>query len=227
MAWNDHMRDLTVVQSASALGRRAGEAFAAAWKERGGQVRVVEFPPDAGDPDALDALRASLAAQTVPGAPDAAGGSAIFLAADADEARRVRPYLGSVPTYATSRINDGRRGGLSDIDLDGIHFVDMPWLLEPDHPAVMVYPRPGDITNPDLQRLYALGIDACRLARIFVQGPPPDGRISLDGVTGALRLRASPGRPGRAVEREPLGASFDGNLGVAVDGDAKDHAAAP
>ena len=51
------------------------------------------------------------------------------------------------------------------VDLADVRFVDMPWLLQPDHPAVMVYPRPDCARADDLERFYALGIDAFRVAQ--------------------------------------------------------------
>jgi len=71
-------------------------------------------------------------------------------------------------------------------ELDGVRFVDLPWRVQPDAPAVMAYPRPADM-NLELQKLYALGIDAFRIARLLVDRAPV---IDLDGVTGRLRLSA-------------------------------------
>ena len=62
----------------------------------------------------------------------------------------------------------------------------------PDHPAVMVYPRPPDTEQPlDIDRLYALGIDAFRVAReLALRDGAPFG---IDGVTGRLDVVAGPG----------------------------------
>jgi hypothetical protein len=76
---------------------------------------------------------------------------------------------------------------LRDVELNGVRFVDMPWLLQPDHPAVMVYARP-DVSQPiagDSERLYAFGIDAYRIAADLAH----ESRIlhePLDGVTGRI-----------------------------------------
>ena len=44
--------------------------------------------------------------------------------------------------------------------MDGTRLIDMPWELQPDHAAVMSYPRmtvaPEQRRNVDLDRLYAL-----------------------------------------------------------------------
>jgi hypothetical protein len=92
--------------------------------------------------------------------------------------------------------------------MEGIAFVDMPWLIEPDHPAVMTYPRAATPYSAELERLYALGIDAYRVAAEWLKGGQ---RFELDGVTG--RLRVDPVLAGR-VERLP-------SLAVFVDGRAE------
>jgi outer membrane PBP1 activator LpoA protein len=86
----------------------------------------------------------------------------------------------------------------------------MPWQVQPDHPAVMVYPRQAEL-NVELQKLYALGIDALRLGLVLLAG---ETRVDLDGVTGLLRLDLT--RDAR-VDRLPLLAEYrDGVLGVAA-----------
>ena len=73
-----------------------------------------------------------------------------------------------------------------------VTFVDMPWLIEPDHPAVMGYPRP-DPGSAEFERLYALGIDAWRIAKMLLAG---ERSLKLDGVTGELTLG-----PGGIIDR--------------------------
>ena len=50
----------------------------------------------------------------------------------------------------------------------------------------MVYPR-QDYRDPDLDRFYALGIDAFRVTQELLSGKPV---TTLDGVIGRLTLRA-------------------------------------
>jgi len=108
----------------------------------------------------------------------------MFLAVDSERARAVRPYLGnSLATYATSQVNAGG-GTLAANELNGVRFVDMPWLLQPDHPAVMIYPR-AQLDGVEFERLYALGIDAYRLSLELLKGTREP---VLDGVTGQIRL---------------------------------------
>ncbi|HEX6829320.1 MAG TPA: penicillin-binding protein activator, partial [Burkholderiales bacterium] len=167
-----------VIYADTSLDRRIRGALGDAWRAQGGEI--VGEHSFSGDVKELPALKQAL----LQSAPQAA-----FLAMDAEKARLARAFIdNSISVYATSEVNAGRTDPLAYFDLNGVHFVDMPWLLQPDHPAVMVYPRNDSDAGPDHQRLYALGIDAQRLAQILAQGPP--GELSLDGVTGRLTLGA-------------------------------------
>jgi outer membrane PBP1 activator LpoA protein len=126
----------------------------------------------------------------------------VFLAADAGKARLIRPYLPNrLPIYATSQIFVGNDKTLTNFDLNGIRFVDMPWLLQPDHPAVMVYPRASPPLPADLDRLYALGIDSYRLIQLMLSGSVASA-LPLDGVTGEIGLA------GHTFQRTALPAVF-------------------
>jgi uncharacterized protein len=112
----------------------------------------------------------------------------VFLAADAERARLIRPYLpNKLPVYATSQIFVGNDNILTNYDLNGIRFVDMPWLLQPDHPAVMIYPRANPPLSADRERLYALGIDSFRLIQLMLSNKV-NTDLPLDGVSGQIQL---------------------------------------
>ncbi|MCI3951355.1 MAG: LppC family lipoprotein [Burkholderiales bacterium] len=171
------------------LLRRIHQAFVEAFIRLGGKlVAEHEFASDAA---ALSGMRKSI----LQGMPDMA-----FLALDFAQARLVRPYLGALPIYATSQVHPGHAKPLTGFDLASVRFLDMPWLLQPDHPAVMVYPRPALSDPLDFERLYALGIDAFRLAVALLKG---EADVPLDGVTGHLRLG-----PDQRYVRELTGAQF-------------------
>jgi outer membrane PBP1 activator LpoA protein len=110
----------------------------------------------------------------------------VFIAGDADNVKRVRSYTkASLPVFATSQVFHGQLIRGERREMRGVRFVDMPWLLQPDHPAVAVYPQPKKPLGFDLQRFYALGIDAYRITQqLLVDGEPL--RQPLDGVTGRL-----------------------------------------
>jgi outer membrane PBP1 activator LpoA protein len=181
-----------VIVGESPLARRMGNAFRDALREAG---QAATLYPMRVNYDTLQALSDAIAGTRL---------DAVFLALEAREAAAVRPRLPrELRLYATSQVNlGGAEAALLAPELEGVNFVDMPWLLEPDHLAVVVHPKPEQALSGELQRLYALGIDAFRLALEWVQGRR---RFGLDGVTGALAVDRD--RSAR-VERAPTLAVF-------------------
>jgi outer membrane PBP1 activator LpoA protein len=176
IAYNSGKRRALIIATGTPLSRRSQQAFTEEWNELGGEV-VGQYQASE-DPDALSRLQDSVAASDA---------DMIFLALGYNQARAVRSYLPlNAAIYATSRVDDAGSNPAGYFDLEGVQFVDMPWLLQPDHPAVMVYPRPDNLHAADFQRLYALGVDAYRLSRILLGSPGHD--LTLDGVTGQIHL---------------------------------------
>lgn len=200
-AYADHLRDAVVVQSVSALSKRASQAFAEEWLALGGRISdTAEFGPQADPQSDLRRLHQKLSKSDA---------DLIFLAADPDQARAVRPYLNNqIPVFATSQINNGRVDPVANVDLNGIRFIEMPWLAQPDNLTAMIYPRPDSLA-PELQRFYALGIDACRIANEFLNRRL---RLNLEGVTGTLTLKST-----GYVEREGMQSVFRDGSAVAIE----------
>ena len=116
-------------------------------------------------------------------------GDMVFLALDRRATLAVRPYISAtLPVYATSLGVDPRAEPSVNVDLEGVRYVDMPWFVQPDHPAVMIYPPPASAMAVEQERLYALGIDAYRLCGPLLQSEAK--RFTLDGVTGRIDLEA-------------------------------------
>src|SRR5207245_9658478 len=82
--------------------------------------------------------------------------TAILLAADATDAALARPYLPRVPVYASSQVSEASSPQVN-YDLEDIHFIDVPWLVDPGAPQFAGIPRP-ESSDRNLARLYALGI---------------------------------------------------------------------
>jgi len=162
-----------VISTRAQLAQRLQFAFEEEWQHSGGAILdEIEFDND-------PAVFADVADM-----PD----TAVFFAVDAEQARLIRPYLpNKLPIYATSQIFVGNGNTLTNYDLNGIRFVDMPWLLQADHPAVMVYPRSVPPLSADHERLYALGIDAFRLVQLLLADKIDDA-LPLDGVGGQIEL---------------------------------------
>lgn len=187
----------TVVTTNTPLSKRLGQAFTYEW-ERSGGIIMSEIVYS-GDPTPLKEL-------------EQRPGNSVFLAAELDKARRIRPYIDSVlPVYSTSQIFSGNNNNtLVNYDLADVRFVDMPWMLQPDHPAVMVYPHVTPPMTPDLERLYALGIDAYRLIQVLFENQTATA-LPLDGVTGRITLS------GHVFQREATLAIMRMGLGVPLE----------
>jgi outer membrane PBP1 activator LpoA protein len=191
LAMQQGLHQAIIITTRSQLSQRLQAAFEEEWSgpvdgaDRG-ILREVEFN---GDPSVFSDI-------------SNINDTMVFLAADAAKARLIRPYLpNKLPIYATSQIFVGNDKTLTNYDLNGIRFVDMPWLLQPDHPAVMVYPRASPPLATDLDRLYALGIDSYRLVQLLLTDHAAHA-LPLDGVTGQIGLS------GHTFQRTALPAMF-------------------
>ena len=93
-----------------------------------------------------------------------------------------------MPVFSTSLTIDPRADAVENLDLESVRFMEMPWFVQPDHPAVMAYAKPAEPMPIDYERLYALGIDAWRLAQLVAGADVPGNIPPLDGVTGRITL---------------------------------------
>jgi outer membrane PBP1 activator LpoA protein len=190
----------TVVSTNTPLSKRLAQAFSDEWQRSGGilQSEIVY----SGDPTPLKELSQE-------------PGNSVFLAAEIDKARLIRPYINSaLPVYATSQVFSGNSNTLTNFDLADVRFFDMPWMLQPDHPAVMIYPRSVPALTPDMERLYALGIDAYRVLQVLFEHNPANV-LPLDGVTGKIS------RNGHVFQREGILAIMRQGLGVPLEGKSR------
>ena len=93
----------------------------------------------------------------------------VFIAANSRQARLIKPQLKfhraqALPVYATSHISSSSGSADDDRDLNGIRFLDIPWML--DNSANRDYQKINQLwsgSNKRLSRLYALGVDAYQL----------------------------------------------------------------
>lgn len=191
-------QSLAVIAGPSALEGRLATTVERAWTQAGGEATRIAF---AGSADEAPALHERLAKL---------GATAVFLALDSTAARAARPYIsGALPVYATSHSINARADPSVNVDLEGVRYVDMPWFVQPDHPAVMAYPAPVTTLPPEQERLYALGIDAYRVGLVVARGEP--GESVIDGVTGSLRVARD-----RRVERTLVPARMDAGRSVPI-----------
>ncbi|MFA7239231.1 MAG: penicillin-binding protein activator [Sulfuricellaceae bacterium] len=198
LAYSAERKTALTVTATNPLAYRIQGAFADEWQKLGGAiVERLSFAPNQGG---YPKLRAAIARTSA---------DVLFLAADASNARIVRPYLDStIPTYATSLVYSSNGETGRNLDLNQIRFVEMPWFLLHDNPTVMAYPRPANPMRIELERFYALGIDAYRLAVRMLTGVKPVE--PLDGVTGQITL------DGQQYTRELTAAQFHRGEAVAT-----------
>ncbi|HEX8601006.1 MAG TPA: penicillin-binding protein activator [Pseudoduganella sp.] len=194
--------NVMILSGSTAWQRRIANAFASHAPQVGLATKTLELAALNGylsDPE-LVALRARLAEQPV---------DLLFAALDAGQARQLRvalaaPPLGEIPLYGTSSLNPGRISLYQGTELDGVKLLDLPWQVERDSPVVTGYPQPvprdDERLSADMERLYALGIDAFRVAREIALHPGQP--IALDGVTGKLSIEFGDG-PARMKRVEP------------------------
>jgi len=186
----------TVVRTDSVLSKRLALAFEEEWQRTGG-VLWPEIVYE-GDPSEVRLLGGE-------------AGSMVFMAAEPDQARLIRPYIfADIPVYTTSQVFVGNGNNLVNYDLGEVRFYDMPWVMQPDHPAVMVYPRVEPPYSLDMERLYALGIDAYRMLQVLYHHNTIN-TLPLDGVTGKLKLE------GHHVMREGVKSIMRNGLGMTME----------
>jgi outer membrane PBP1 activator LpoA protein len=177
-----------IISTATAWQRRAARAFQAAWQRRSLPADMVELSAAGGNlsASALGQLQERLRS----GRP-----GLVFVALDAAQARQLRESIGGeLPMYGTSQLNPYSRQGWATAerrpDMDGVRFIDLPYLLRPDAGAVFA-PPPAGQKSADMERLYALGIDAYQVAR---EVAAQRGVFELDGATGKLKASIGGGR---------------------------------
>lgn len=181
-----------IVSTATTWQRRAARSFQAAWQRRGLSSETFELSAAGGNlsASALGQLQERLRS----GRP-----GLVFAALDASQARQLRESIGSdLPMYGTSQLNpytpQGWAGVEARADMNGVRFIDLPWLLRPDSAAAAGYARPGGgeaARSADMERLYALGIDAYQVARSVAA---QRGVFDVDGATGRLRVSIGGGQ---------------------------------
>ncbi len=184
MAFAEGQRNLAMVVANNPLDKRVQESFEQEWMRQGGLIVArISFGSDPND-----ATRVSKAMERL---NEKSGSKAdgVFLAADPAAARFVRPYLPTgMPVFATSHTVDPRAEAVANLDLESVRFLEMPWFVESDHPAVMAYAKPQLPMPIEFERLYALGIDAWRLGQMVGGVEGARSVLLLDGVTGRITL---------------------------------------
>lgn len=217
-AWLDGRSRVLVLTPEGEWGERIRRAFGEHLERLGGLVVAQQTYPSEGQ-DFSEPIRRLLGYRPAPANDKRAkptrrqDADAIFMVALPRQARIIHPqlryyYAFDLPVYSTSHLYTGKPDPLADVDLDGILFSDMPWVLTdtPRKPLSDALLAQKGESFYALRRLYALGVDAYRvigqLSRL--QGVPSE---RFEGETGSLRLDAA-----RRVHRQPIWARFENGV---------------
>lgn len=180
------LRHALILHPANAWGERLASAFQRHWKALGGTVTAsASFDP-----------ATSAYAGVVDGLARRQPAELLFLAATPDQARliypRTRAAAPDLRVIATSHVYSGGFEPVRDKPLIGLEFVDIPWMLGADDRGPLSRHRlvAGMTRDPDpLARLYAMGMDAYRLAPRLADLKAHPGSF-YPGQTGALSVNA-------------------------------------
>jgi outer membrane PBP1 activator LpoA protein len=204
-----------IISTSTAWQRRAAKAFAIQWRRLGGAPESLELGMSGGylSASGLVQLKNRIHAENP---------TLLFVALDAAQTGQLREAIGhDIEIYGTSQLNPHALPDWNSAErmphMNGVHLVDIPWQLQPEHPAVMVYPRlavnADQKRDPDLERLYALGIDAYRVAKEIAANRT---RFTIDGVTG--RLSVDFDESVSRFERTEVPAMYQDGVVVPLDG---------
>jgi len=222
-AWSDGMRRAVALVPRGEWGDRVLDAFRQSWQAQGGTLiaaehvdQPVELARQIADLFQLreSEARARRLQNTLGTSLDAQPARRqdvdfIFLAATPQQAQQIKPtlafqYAGDVPVYATSHLFTGAHSQAQYQDLEGIRFCETPWLLDAHAPLRQEVSNQWPQAGGSLGRLYAMGVDAYRLApRLGQLKALPESRI--DGLSGSLSLN-----PAQRIERQLPWAEFRG-----------------
>lgn len=179
-----HRRAL-VLYPEGAWGERLARSFRDQWRRLGGTSLVGQAVYD---PTARSDERR---VADLVGDGDA---DVLFLVATNDLARRLYPQIrlasSQITVIATSHVYSGAFDPARDPALSGLYFVDIPWMLDSSGDGPLSRRRltgeSFEVANP-LARLYAMGIDAYRLAPRLAALAKSPGAF-YPGQTGGLAV---------------------------------------
>lgn len=199
-------RHACIIVSDNAWGKRVAYALSRQFQRQGGDVLTVVYANPQEDQPAM--IRRLLGVKKHPTNTKKAvlnegeiqeeepkrrqDLDVIFLAAPPEHARQLKPlldfyYADDIPVYATSSVYSGTPNAKRDYDLNGIYFIDMPWLIDPKRGQSIqtLLEAKADKQSEQYNRLFAMGVDAYQLARHYGQLRQ---RGTIQGATGNLSL---------------------------------------
>ncbi len=221
-------RVLVIVPSDD-YGERVYSAFSKAWEEMGGTIlERVDYSPQTSDfitpikrllnidtsERRINELRQRLGRNLNGESRLREDVEFVFMVATNLTARQIVPHLRffrveGIPIYTISAVYTGNQNPQVDRDLNGVEFVDIPWLMGPEYHSSDLSTQISEswqTASSQFPRYYAFGVDAFRL---ISQIP----RLSLNptyrypGETGRLYMT-----PDGQIHRNLIWARFDNGV---------------
>ena len=211
-AWGQGYASAALITPAGAWGDRISNAFTDAWVELGGDVaeswRFDNNAIDMSGPvstllavnlskERAKELRRNLGVEIEHTPRRRKDIDFIFMVASPKQARLLRPQLlfhhaSDLPVFATSHIYSGIPDAAADVDIDGVQFGDMPWVLKPGGTDGRLRVSTESAWRDSFSRFvryYAFGADAYKLLPHLgtLRAQP---YIELPGETGSLSVNA-------------------------------------
>jgi len=224
-AWFDGRARAISITTGDERSRRIHDAFASHWQEIGGtlleHVNIGQDVKELSNPvksvlnidqseQRSKTLRSKLQRSLKTETRRRQDVDLIFMAVPPNIARQLVPqlrYYGTedIALYSISNIYTGNINTREDSDINGVLFVDMPWVIDPENEYSPLNRMIERYQKPSLsayKRLYAFGIDAYRLI-------PRLAELSLQptqqyvGKTGYIKINE-----GGQVQRRLIWAQF-------------------
>ena len=209
-AYGQGHRHALVFYANSEWGQRLARAFKEDWKKHGAELVASQSFDSTKDLEAK--LKSLMKMKDNLRRTDA---DMIFIAANVEQARQLKPLLNfydaeTLPVYGTSSVYSGMNDPEQDQALNGVHFCDMPWVLQHSHQlqeAQQSIEKVWMQSANDSPRFFALGLDSYKLSKLLLAGPWP--QHGFTGFTGDLTLNAD-----RHIQRGLICATFKKGIPV-------------
>ena len=197
-AWDNNLHQALIIVPNNTRGRNLAATLNDAWRYFGGTVKTTVFYTDitSANQNIREALGLSVDKNPkhhVKFQPYEGNDiDVVFLIASPEQGRSVQPLIRfyinpNIPVYTTSDIYSGIMHASLDMDLEGITFCDMPWILQADKLEEPLASLQGNSYDRSHARLYALGIDAYYLMLNLPQ-MSSNPNAAFNGATGLLSM---------------------------------------
>ena len=170
-AVEDACRRPVLVEASGALANRVSISILSFWRDR---VATPLMQTTLGTRDSWRRLADGWRRDNV---------DCVLFAGGASALSELRPYLRNMTIYVTSASYELTLERTAD--WTGVRIADSPWLVDAERAEFAAY-VPAEAPSPTLARLYALGVDAARLAIAAGRDSLPP---TFDGAIGQLTLK--------------------------------------